>query len=644
MTPLRLTALFFLLLAGCPKSGSTKMEVPSIVHRAQSLADNDRMAAIALLEGYLAGPTKSPEVVPWARLWAGEQRRLSGDPKAARRWFESLATKHPTHALKGAAQLGMAVVDAESSLSGNVLATLSLINDTGVPDSLNADRHRILARVGADEGLPMSKVRGHVRRALEYGRADATVEARIAVDLADLISQDDANRIGMAQSAEKQALSKARRALANGDFTTAQTLAEQFLHTWPATAHALEMKYITQRAKAKNPSTAAKVGVLLPLSGNYAPAAARVKAAIELSNQTHGGALTLVFADNKGTKEETATQIARLVVEQGCVALMGPLLKDNAEVAAEHAQALRTPLLALTHSGDPTSAGDFVFRGFLPMKQQIDTLLDHAVNQEGHRRFAIMHPRNGYGNRARDLFGAGVEKRGGKIVSVIGYETDTTDYRTTAKQLAETTLDDASRADLIALRAAAVRRGRDPLKIKVPNNLTFDAIFIPDGYERLVLVASALAYEDFPISRFGRGKAGKPVQLLGLNAWSDPSLAQSGGQYVWGSVFVDAFHSSSYAPSIQQFVTLFEDAYGYPPEVTDALAWDAIRLITPAVQKGRADREAIRTAMTKVRITGPVAGGGNFLPSREVERKLQILTVKPKGIEQWMMGGGDEEE
>ncbi len=323
---------------------------------------------------------------------------------------------------------------------------------------------------------------------------------------------------------------------------------------------------------------------------------------------------------------------------------MGPLLKDNAEVAAEHAQALRTPLLAMTHSGDPTSAGDFVFRGFLPMSQQVDTLLDHAVNKEGHRRFAIIHPRNGYGNRARDLFGAGVEKRGGKIVSVIGYETDTTDYRTTAKQLAETTLDDASRADLIALRAAAVRRGRDPLKIKVPNHLTFDAIFIPDGYERLVLVSSALAYEDFPISRFGRGRAGKPVQLLGLNTWNDPSVAQSGGQYVWDSVFVDAFHSSSYAPSIQQFVTLFEDAYGYAPEVTDALAWDAIRLITPAVQKGRADREAIRTEMTKVRITGPVAGGGNFLPSREVERKLQVLTIKPKGIEQWMMGGGDEEE
>ncbi len=602
------------------------------------------MAAIQMLESYLSSPTKDPEVVPWARLWAGEQRRLSGDPDAARSWFESLATHHPTHALKGAAQLGMAVVDAESNLSGNILATLSLIGDSGVPDSLNADRYRILARVGADEGTPKAKVQEHVRRALRYAQADGTVETRVAIDLADLISEADAHRIGVTQSAELQALAKSRRALTTGEFASARSLAEQFIHTWPASTHTLEAKYIIRRAKAKNPSTPNRIGVLLPLTGDYAPAAARVRATIELSNQTHGSPVTLVFADNKSTPEETAVQTARLVIEEGCVALMGPLLKANGEMAAKHAQALRTPLVALTHSGDPVSAGDFAFRGFLPMSQQVDALLDHAVNREGHRRFAIMHPRNGYGNRARDLFGAGVERRGGRVVAIIGYDTDTTDYRVHAKQLAETTLDDTARADLMALRAAAERRGKDPLKIKVPNNLSFDAIFIPDGHQRMVLVASALAYEDFPISRFGKGKTGKPVQLLGLNAWNDPSLARSGGQYVWGSIFVDAFHASSYAPAVQQFVTLFEDTFSHPPEVTDALAWDALRLLSPAVQKGRADREAIRTALTKVRITGPIAGGTRFGRDREVERKLQILTVKPQGINQWMMGGKNEED
>ena len=113
---------------------------------------------------------------------------------------------------------------------------------------------------------------------------------------------------------------------------------------------------------------------------------------------------------------------------------------------------------------------------------------------------------------------------------------------------------------------------------------------------------------------------------------SEFTLAQAGGRYVWDSVFVDAFHISNYAPPVQQFATLFEDEYGHPPAVTDALAWDAVRLISPAVQKGRADRDAILTALSKVCITGPVAGGTHFLPDREVEREMMILTIKPEGI------------
>ena len=53
--------------------------MPSLVNRALALADTDRMAAIRLLEDYLASPTKDPEVAVWALLWAGEQRRLNDD-------------------------------------------------------------------------------------------------------------------------------------------------------------------------------------------------------------------------------------------------------------------------------------------------------------------------------------------------------------------------------------------------------------------------------------------------------------------------------------------------------------------------------------------------------------------------------------
>jgi len=637
-------ALLALLVGGCPKGTQPTGSVPSVVHRAQALADSDRMAAIRLLESYVSSPTRDPSSVPWALLWAGEQRRIGGDQAKARSWFETLAGNHPTHPLMDAARLGMALVDSETALSGNVLATLQLMGDSGVPDTMNADRYRILARVGADEGTPAVKVREYVRRAVTHAKADRSVEARVQRDLADLISIEEAQSAATTKSAEQTALERARQALRSRDFDAARTQAEQFLDTWPATAHMLEAKYIIRLAQAGAPATAGKVGVLLPLSGDYAPAANRIKATIELANQTYDSPLTLVFGDTKGTEEVAISELDRLVLEEGCVALLGPLRRTVSEKTATHAQALRVPMITLTHSGEPNAAGDFAFRGFLPMSQQIDALLDHVVKREGHRRFAIIHPRNSYGDKARDLFGAGVERRGGQVVSIVSYETDTRDFLPTARELSETTLDDVARADLMAMRAAAERRGRDPMKIKVPHLLSFDAIFIPDKHQRLVLLTSALAYEEFPIGQFRRSKEDRPIQLLGLNAWNDPALVQQGGRYVRDSVFVDAFHSGSFAPAVQRFVTLFEDAFSRTPGVTDALAWDAVRLLTPAVQDGRVDPEAIRAALLDVRITNPIAGGSQFGQDREVNRTLHVLTIKHDGIDQWMMGETGEGE
>ena len=74
-----------------------------------------------------------------------------------------------------------------------------------------------------------------------------------------------------------------------------------------------------------------------------------------------------------------------------------PLLKANGDEAAVRAQALRTPIVTLTQGGDPTAAGPFAFRGFMTLKHQIEALLDHAFEHEGHRRLAVLHPENGYG-------------------------------------------------------------------------------------------------------------------------------------------------------------------------------------------------------------------------------------------------------
>ena len=633
------------LLLGCAARSQTSNTQPNIVIRASVIAAGDRMAAIRLLEDELNSGRHDPAVEPWAMLWAGEQRRLSNDLPQARAWLEQLAQRYPTHLLKDPAILGMAMVDATQALSGNTLATLQLMGESNVPPTMNADRFRILAEVGEKEGTPMPKVRRLAQKSIAAAASDPAVLARVKASLSHLLV-DPQVKPAMAQptgTAEEIALARARNALKTGDFEAAVTQAAGAVQTWPASAHLLELEYIQRRAAKNNPTVAGKVGALLPASGDYGPAAAQLRQVVQLANVEAGSPIELVFGDTLGTTEGTAAEIERLVIDEGCVAILGPLLKQNGDEAARRAQALRTPLLTFTQGGDPTSAGSFAFRGFMTLSHQVEALLNHSFEQEGHQRYAVLHPENGYGERAADLFTASVTKRGGTITQIVSYSTDTTDFRATAQEITGKNIVGREQ-ELQALKREAKRLGEDPKRVMLPPVFEYEAIFIPDNHRRLVLVSSALAYEELPVGSFKQHEDETPVQLLGLNAWNNPQLVSHGGRYVQNSAFVDAFWVYTDDDTIKDFNAVFEGTVERSPRVIDALTWDATRLITAAVLQGGDDREAIRSAMSEVEIDDPVAGGKRLNEDREVDRQFHVLTIGKQGITLWTPPPPTEEE
>ncbi|MBK9369351.1 MAG: hypothetical protein IPN01_24145, partial [Deltaproteobacteria bacterium] len=115
------------------------------MQQAEALGRTDRDEALVVLEGYLKnGEDKS--LMPWVTMAAGEQRRLNGEHDAARDHFESLVRTGLEHATVDAAKLGMALVAVQTRKdSGNTWATLELIAVEHVPDTMNADRFRLLA-------------------------------------------------------------------------------------------------------------------------------------------------------------------------------------------------------------------------------------------------------------------------------------------------------------------------------------------------------------------------------------------------------------------------------------------------------------------------------------------------------------------
>lgn len=637
MRPLSRFLLAALFLGFSCAARRPPLKEPDIVAEARDVGATDRLAAIRLLEEYLADKPE-PALVPWAMLHAGEQRRLAGDDTVARKWFERVAGEHPTHPLKNAAVLGMALVDASDNVSGNTAATLQLAGDQGVPDSMNADRYRLLARLGADEGSSPGKVRDYVRKAVAYSQGEPTVESRVRYTLSDLL--EDAQRSNLAEvpadaaAAQGDALESARVALRTNRLDEARRLATDFLSVYPDSDDTREAEYIVQLADAGNRVVPGKVGVLLPLSGTYGAVGKGLKQVIELANDRGGNRLSLTFVDASGDASAVVSQIEQLVIEQGAVAILGPLLKEQVEPAAKAAQQLGTPLVAMSQSGSPTSAGPFVYQGFLPLDQQVDALLDHAVTTRGWSRFAVLHPDTSYGMTVRDLFVDAAKKRGAEVVRTEEYDDEATAFLEDAQALGQKDYE-ARAGEFWRLKKEAKAKGFDPDKVMLPPIVDFDAIFIPDNYRRASLVAASLAYEEFSVGDFRTNRYAETVPLLGLNGWNHPGIIEAGGQYVQDAVFVDAFLPDPEDMAVETFLRDYRQSLGRSPGVIDALAWDATRLLQTAVTAAGPDREAVREELSRVVIRDAVSGGTRFDQDRQVKRKLLVLTVDGERIRRW---------
>lgn len=598
---------------------------PTIVVNARSLAETDRMEAIAVLEDYVATGS-DPALLPIVTIEAGEQRRLSGDPVTARAHFESVARGYPDHPAKQAASLGMALIAFENgTASGNTLATLKLVPDERVPPTMNADRYRLLALAAAKEGVKQSDLDALVAAAYLYAETDASVLGRVDRSLAHLKPADivvDTEGLPSTDAADEAALFRARSALAAGDTERALELANSMLSTYPDSDLVDEAEWVVRRAEAGDPYNAQTVAVLLPLTGKYAPPGNQIKDVLELG--LRGSGAKVVFLDTQGDADLAVEQFEAAVLEHGAALVVGPLLQDEAFPVAKEAQAAQVPLVALTQAPGITELGDYVFQTALTPEHQVEGLLKHVMDDQGMTRFGVLAPESPYGQAAKEAFLRGVMQRGGTVTVQVTYDPAAGDYRTYAQELGDK--DTAGRKEeLQRLRAQAANRGMDPSKVVLPPKQDFDALFIPDSYQRVILVASALAYEEFAIGAFRPGAATMPVPLLGLNGWHNEKLAQSGGLYLQNCVFVDAFDSSD--PMVDSFVQTYRDHFGRAPSVMDAVTWDTAKLVSVASRSAPASREEVATVLGGANISGSVSGGDTLDDDRELIRDMLLFTV-----------------
>jgi ABC-type branched-subunit amino acid transport system substrate-binding protein/predicted negative regulator of RcsB-dependent stress response len=417
----------------------------------------------------------------------------------------------------------------------------------------------------------------------------------------------------------------------SGQLVMAQQQLQALIEKQPLHPFAETWREMVERVEEWLKVDMTTIGCVLPLSGRYQAYGDKVLRGLMMAAQdvkAPGGGdheIQLVIKDSGGVSDLAVTAVRDLVVNYKVAAIIGPLSRVAAEAAAAEAEKLWVPIITLTQKEGVSELGNYVFRSFLSNEQQTKALVEYAVLGLGYQRFAILYPNDGYGTRLVHLFWDELDRLGAEVRGVERYEPSQTDFADQIKKLVglyyprpESELADESgqQGEIPVAKseeAAEKSLEEEPLPI-----LDFEAIFIPDSYGKVGLIAPQLAYYDVT-----------GVKLLGTNLWNSPELVEMAAPYLQGAVFVDGFFPESRLPLTRQFVRRYVDTFGDQPGYPEAQAYDTLRLLADGLnQPGVTSRPQLRNALLGIRELTGVAGTASVSPEGEVNKPPFLITIQ----------------
>jgi len=422
------------------------------------------------------------------------------------------------------------------------------------------------------------------------------------------------------------------------EFKNAKSYLSYFLKTYPLSEYYGEAETLYERLMSRKSTDPKTIGLLLPLTGPHAAIGEMVMKGIWLASGLYSSAnkpyddYRIIVKDTAGDPDTAARVFDELVFDEGTIGIVGPMLTKTSEAVALKAQEYGTPIILLNQSENITEIGDYVFRNFITKSEQTKILAKFTVEELGIKRFAFLYPRHNYGIAFVNSFWNELEKY--PEVEVRGsqsYDPTTDDFSKPIKRLfglsnlkfrkdeicrkdfldkwKDVSLDELSK---VCYEASAL-----------PPVIDFEALIIPDNYEKIMQIAPSLAYYDV-----------KALQLIGGNLWNSESLLKdSTDKYLQGSILTDAFFKHSKNPIIKEFSDKFFQTFDEEPIIISSHAHEAISVMLFAA-KGAGSSNDLRNILANEKNFNIISGNTSFDSERNLQHNLSILVVDGRKIKE----------
>lgn len=298
-----------------------------------------------------------------------------------------------------------------------------------------------------------------------------------------------------------------------------------------------------------------------------------------------GRQIELVFEDDRSDPKEAANVANKLVNDKRILAVIGHYNSSCTLAGAPiYNKAGLVEISCGSTSPAVSQAGPYTFRVIVTDAFQGDFAARWMVRDEGYKKIAIMYENDDYGAGLKDVIAKKVAEYGGEVVGIESfYLGETKDFSPYITKL----------------------RALNP-----------EALFIAGLYNEGALVAKQA------------NTVGWNPPLFGVDGLYSAPLIELGGSAVEGTRVVGFFHPSLADPLVQQFVKDFQAKYGKLPGTYEAYGYDALLILAEAIEKGGADREAIKNYLTGLKGFKGVTGITSFDENGDCIKEPLKLIVK----------------
>ncbi len=599
---------------------------PPVLNRAKQLIEKgDHESAASTLRRFLT-TTPKPEHLDDTYLLLGAALYGMKDYGEALQYFNQLHTEFPESELLDRSKLFLARTHAAMGNVDLALPLLTQVRTTTLDEVTKREAQQLSAEL-----LALKKDYVRAIHILLEGMAGSSEEhVRETQEQVRQFVSEKLNKKGLIRvrdayphsyPGDLASLRLIDYYIDRGEDHLAERETRHFLAAFPAHPSVQKVGESLELLKTRLKSNQYLIATVLPLSGQLSTFATDVlqgiQLAVETSREQPGTpSVGLIVKDHDINRQGFLEDLSMLLHHDRPLAVIGPMLSRNLPVMAEMAQKTRVPLITPAATlPNVQRLGNYLFSTSLTYALQAERMATYAAQEQGHRRFCIIHPDTVYGRELARLFAQEVYHLDGEIIAIESFKEGETDF---APQIQRLKAEDLKKYGL-AVPVEIPRPAGKPVnrtEKRVLYTPGFDAIFIPSRSQDIGLLAAQLAFHDVR------------VPLLGTNGWNSQDFVRTADRTVDGATFVDGFFLDSPNPAVQAFVQRYRTRFDSPPSLFTMQGYDAARVVLEGIRHGATSGEALQEYLATHRDLPTLTGPAGFGPDGTLRRPLFLLQVK----------------